>query len=127
VAFGEAFKEGAAGIHDRNYRRRQALAKDQSRRHRQRRDDIKTNLSTRKAAQDFDHQGHQNGNDPGEPEATGDLRLATNMQRKTRSKSRQRYGEQECLEPIGLCLLQVPFSDSRDIVAPSPNKGDQPA
>ncbi len=40
AALGEAFEEGAAGIHHRDDRRRERLAEDERRRHGQRGDDI---------------------------------------------------------------------------------------
>ncbi len=44
-ALGEAFKEGAAGIHHRDDGGRQHLAEGQRRRHRQRRDDVEPDLA----------------------------------------------------------------------------------
>ncbi|BBU59667.1 hypothetical protein KU6B_59320 (plasmid) [Mameliella alba] len=87
AAFGEAFEVGAARIHDRNDRRREGLAENQSSRHGERRDDVEPDLATPDAAQDLDDERGERGCDTGKPDEICHIAPSSEPERKTYDES----------------------------------------
>ena len=95
ATLGEALEEGSAGIHQRDHRRRERLAEDQRRRHRQRRDDVEPDLALPEAADDLDQQRRQDRDDARRPGDGGEVRPARRPQPEARHQAEERDAQEK--------------------------------
>jgi hypothetical protein len=99
AALGEALEVLAAGIHERDDRRRKVFGKQQRREHRQRCNDVEADIAAPQADDDFDREQRQHRDSRNGPDRAGPLwptkSVRQNAEDEAGSRPRHRHGPRQ--------------------------------